>query len=373
MFLLLTRQVVSGPWEKSDASGRFVYLLNSKVHSNPFINKNLLSKTPNYFRHHHLNNLRQQFEEPEVNFYSVKSGPTNHQVLSQAPEELEKIILQDLQQQTKNFSLVKDGRITVGDTEPKRTRKRNQNSSSLKITTKPKRPLNHFRNKVEHVTPKVRKSQLTLTGEKNKTKKQQDGNDVSDGKQNLEQKDLLDYNEPLHVSSKKVWKNDSISTSIPYQYLKPELITHSIQKLHTTKSPVASKNFKKLTQKLKQNSTISVSIPQLRTSDLSKDSYNRNKIIFSKNLNKSVEKKNNSTNLPISQAKKLNAESGEDQISAQSFRYAKSKKYLDADSNSDGFPYQAKSTTNKKKFFNSKESVKMDDFTEKAKTKDNSQ
>lgn len=304
MILLLTTQDVNSGWDRTDTPGRFMYLTNSKVHSNPYIRENILNKTPNYFRHHHLQNLRQKYEETEDNFNSAKSGPTNHQVLGQSVDEVEKLILADLRHITNNFSLAKDtassnakNKSTEETFHSKRTRHRPKLISSHKILDKgqdEKRPNNRHVVKLEQPSSNTRKPfRGNIKSSKNKseeyfeknkrnktitttTKPKSENNfkikkyfsgktintrlpvtqktdDISDSTTSSVEgvipfkHDLLDYDEPLH-DSKKIKKNAILSASQQsYKYLVPDVSTAQIHEVKplSTLSKLKSKHVQK--------------------------------------------------------------------------------------------------------------------------------
>lgn len=82
-----------------------------------------------------MQNMRRQHEKlPEEKFVSALRGPTKHQILGKPSSDVELSILEDLQRQTKNFTLdeatpvLETAASTKGKTEKKKSRGREKNN-----------------------------------------------------------------------------------------------------------------------------------------------------------------------------------------------------------------------------------------------------
>lgn len=272
------------PWERSDTSERFMYLSKAKVHTNPSFRDGILNKPPNYFRHHHMQNLRQKYEVPEDDFISIKSGPTNHQILGQPVDDVERLILEDLLQQTNNFTSPNKTKTKSEESEidsvnnssnqkvtltrtTKRIPKLAQNNKTTKSNDGVARSKHRYfisldqtptikpvLTKVKQLSRKENREQATKNlrkgQEKPKSEEKLNMEDVSSFKQ-----DLLDYDE-APFNSRKVKKNAVTSTNKPYQYLLPEVFTaqtHEVKQQPkpsvkpTSRSKVKDKKYKSTT------------------------------------------------------------------------------------------------------------------------------
>lgn len=69
-------------------------------------NLKMASRSPDYFHYHYMQNLRRQHEKiSDDEATSALRGPTKYQILGKPVSDVEISILEDLQRQTKNFTL----------------------------------------------------------------------------------------------------------------------------------------------------------------------------------------------------------------------------------------------------------------------------